>query len=401
MIRSTKHRVLTSSPDYRGGSIVNLMASIICGRGGESDYPSLHLLPSAEIAEHTNLVLLVVDGLGYQYLIRHLPEGLLGRNLRGPVTSVFPPTTVAAITSFLTGDAPQQHALTGWHTYLRELGCVMTVLPGTPRYGGVTYRKAELDPVRLFGHVPLADRIRTRSIFVSPAHIAHSDFNLAHLGRAELLTFQTLSGMFRQAVRAIRSDLRPKYLYLYWPELDTIGHEQGMESAAARAHLRQIELALTDFLAAMAHTDTLLLVTADHGQIDTTESDLVDLADHPELTRCLALPLCGEPRAAFCYVRPALVEQFELYCLEVLGDKLEMIQSRELIERELFGLGEPHPRLEERIGDYTLLMGGYRVVRDWLPWEKTHLQVGVHGGLSPAELQVPLCVFQANSGTPR
>jgi hypothetical protein len=401
MIPNTKYRVLTSFPDYRGGSIVNLMASIIRGRGGESDYPSLRLLPPEEIAEHTDLVLLVVDGLGYQHLMRHLPEGLLGRNLRGPLTSVFPPTTVAAITSFLTGDAPQQHALTGWHTYLRELGCVMTVLPGTPRYGGVSYRKADLDPVRLFGHVPLADRIRTRSIFVSPAHIAHSDFNLAHLGRAELLTFQTLSGMFRQAVRAIRSDPKPKYLYLYWPGLDTIGHEQGIESATARVQLRQIELALSDFLAATAHTDTLLLVTADHGQIDTTGADRIDLADHPDLGRCLALPLCGEPRTAFCYVRPALVEELERYCLEVLGDKLDLIRSRELIERGLFGLGEPHPRLEERIGDYTLLMRGNRVIRDWLPREKPHLQVGVHGGLSPAELQVPLCVFQANSGTPR
>jgi len=383
------------SPDYQGGSIVNLMASVIRGRGGDSHYPSLRLLPPDEIARHTNVVLLVVDGLGFEYLTRQLPRGALGRSLRGGITSVFPPTTAAAITSFLTGDAPQQHALTGWHTYLRELGCVMTILPGNPRYGGVGYRKAGLDPVKLFGHVPLSERIQTRSIVVSPAHIAHSDFNLTHLGNAELRTFQTLPEMFRQAVRAIRSDTGPKYLYLYWPKLDSIGHAEGMGSQAALAHLRAIELALTDFLVGAAHTDTLLLVTADHGQIDTAESDRIDLANHPELARCLALPLCGEPRAAFCYVRPGRVQQFERYCRDLLSDKLDLVRSQELIDQGMFGPGDPDPRLEERIGDYTLLMRDNNIVREWLPSEKHYMQIGVHGGLSTTELKVPLCVFHA------
>lgn len=383
------------SPDYQGGSIVNLMASIIRGRGGESDYPSLRLLPPDEVADHTNVVLLVVDGLGFEYLTQRLHAGTLGRSLRGAITSVFPPTTATAITSFLTGDAPQQHGLTGWHTYLRELGCVMTVLPGNPRYGGVGYRQAKLDPVKLFGHLPLSERIRTRSIVVSPTHIAHSDFHLAHLGRSELRTFETLPEMFRQAVQAVRSDSRPKYLHLYWPKLDSIGHEKGMGSETALAHLREIELALTDFLVGLARTDTLLLVTADHGQIDTVEADWIGLADHPELSRCLALPLCGEPRAAFCYVRPGRVEQFERYCREVLGDKLDLVPSEDLVARGLFGLGDPHPRLEERIGDYTLLMRDNNVIREWLPGEKHYTQIGVHGGLSATELKVPLCVFHA------
>jgi hypothetical protein len=381
------------APDYQGGSIVNLMASIVRGRGGESDYTSLGLLPPEEIAEHTNVALLVVDGLGFEYLIHRLPRGTLARNLRGAVTSVFPPTTATAITSFLTSDAPQQHAITGWHTYMRELGCVMKVLPGNPRYGGVGYRKSGLEPEKVLGHVPLSKRIRTRSVVVSPAYIAHSDFNMSHLGSAELRTFESLSEMFRQTTQAIRASREPKYLYLYWPKLDSIGHEKGMKSEYTLAHLREIELALTDFLVAAGRTDTLLLVTADHGQIDTEEANRIDLSDHPELARCLSLPLCGEPRAAFCYIRPGRVEFFERYCREVLADKLDLVQSHELVEKSMFGTGEPSPHLDERIGDYTLLLRDNNVIRDWLPFEKRYKQVGVHGGLSAAELEVPLCVF--------
>lgn len=381
-------------PDYQGASIVNLMSSIIRARGGRSGYPHLRLLPPEEIAGFTNIVLLVVDGLGADWLARRAPGGALQRHRRGTITSVFPSTTTSAVTTFLTGEAPQQHALTGWHTYLRELGCVMTVLPGNPRYGGVGYRRAGIDPVRLFGHVSVFDRIPGRSIMVSPESIALSDFNLAHLGGADILPFKTLSGMMRETVRALRSSREPKYLYLYWPKLDAIGHEKGIEGTAAAAHLREIELALADFLVAAERTDSLLLVTADHGQIDTVESDRIDLADHPGLAECLALPLCGEPRAAFCYVRPDRVGDFEHYCREVLGDKLELWRSREMLERGLFGLGRPHPRLTDRIGDYVLLMRGNQVIRDWLPGEQRYVQIGVHGGLSSTELTVPLCVFR-------
>lgn len=384
------------SPDFRGGGIVNLLSSIIQARGGQSLslYPDLNALPPAEIAAATNIVLLVIDGLGDRWLTSKAPDGVLSRYRRGAMTSVFPATTAAAITTFLTGDAPLQHGLTGWHTWLGELGCVMTVLPGTPRFGGVPYRRAGVDPVKLFGHRSVFDRIATRGIAVSPSHIATSDFNLAHSGRGEVLPFVGLRQMFQRAARALREDRQPKYLYLYWPGLDSIGHEKGIDSAAAQTHLRTIELALTDFLVLAAGTDTLLLVTGDHGQIDTTPDDCIDLADHPRLADCLALPLCGEPRAAFCYVRARCAETFESYCRQELGDRVDLIPSQELMHEELFGFGEPHPRFIERIGDYCILPKGNRLIRQWLPLEKRYGQVGVHGGLTEDELMVPLCLMR-------
>ena len=63
------------------------------------------------------------------------------------------------------------------------------------------------------------------------------------------------------------------------------------------------------------------------------------------------------------------------------------------MDQGLFGHGEPASALEERIGDFTLLMRGSWVLRDRLPSEKAYTQIGVHGGLSATELQVPLCVI--------
>ncbi len=378
-------------PDYGGGSIVNLMASLIRSQGGKADYPNLRLLPPEEIQGHTNVMLLVIDGLGADWLTERSPAGILNRHRLGNITSVFPTTTASAITTFLTGDAPQQHGITGWFTYFRELGCVMSVLPGHPRYGGIGYRQAGVDLAALLGHRCLANRIRNPVFFVTPANIAHSDYNLAHLGSAQVRPFEDLRDMFRQAGRVLRADPHPKYLYLYWPGLDSRGHDAGMDSPLTARHLEAIEQALTDFMVASAGTDTLVLVTADHGLIDTRPADRIELTDHPELAACLSLPLCGEPRAAFCYLRPHHIQTFEDYCQQVLGAHALVRPSQELILQGLFGEGEPHPRLQERVGDYSLLFTGRGVIREQLPSEKNKAQIGVHGGLSATELFVPLC----------
>jgi hypothetical protein len=385
----------THTPDYQGGRIVNLIASIMAARGGDSAYPPLRLLPPAEIVGVTNLILLVIDGLGADYLARHSPQGLLSRHLRGAITSVFPSTTAAAIPSFLTGEAPQQHGLTGWFTWLRELGCVMTVLPGHPRYGGGDYRQAGIDPARFYGLTPVFQRLRTPSVVVAPAYIASSDFNRALSAGASVIPFDGLAAMFRATAAALRRTAEPRYFYLYWPQLDTLGHQHGIESPVALRHLAEIEQALTDFLVQTAGTDTLVLVTADHGQVDTSPAERIDLADHPTLTRVLALPLCGEPRAAFCYLRPGQVETFTDYCQTRLAGRVQVVPSQALIDGGLFGLGSPNPRLSERVGDLTLLMQGNNVINERLPGEPPHVQVGAHGGLSRTEMLVPFSLLRA------
>jgi hypothetical protein len=378
-------------PDYHGGSIVNLMSSLIAGRGGEgADYPSLRDLGADEVASHRNVVLLIVDGLGHDYLLRHRPNGVLVRHLRSRMTSVFPSTTATAVTTYLTGQAPQQHGLTGWHMYLRELGSVLAVLPGRPRYGGATYGEAGLHVRGLFGHVPVFDRMRTTSHVVSPAHIAHSDFNLAHLGRGRLHSYRDLDSLVSTVIATVHEDEEPKFVYAYWPELDGLGHLQGIESNAAIGHLAEIDLAFGRLLERLEGSNTLVLVSADHGQVDTEPSERITLDDHPALREMLWLPLCGEPRVAYCYLKPGTTEAFERYVQNELGYAMDAFRSEELIERGLFGLGRPHPRLRERIGDYTLVLKGNHVIRDRLAGERPFDQIGVHGGVSAAEMFVPL-----------
>jgi hypothetical protein len=385
----------TLLPDYLGGSIVNLMASLITALGGEELlYPPLRLLPPARLAQSRNVVLLVIDGLGHEHLTR-ADAGVLRRGLLGPVTSVFPSTTATAITTFLTGSGPQQHALPGWHTYFKELGSVVAVLPFRARHGGPPLGDTGIDAGALFGHVPVFNRIRAQSFVVAPERIVHSDYNTAHTGPATRKAYNTLREMFATTAHIVRDSRERTYVYAYWPELDRLAHEHGIGSREAAAHLTELDKEFGHFLERIQGSDSTVIVTADHGFVDADPDHAVELDAHPKLAESLLLPLCGERRAAYCYVHPDRRAQFEDYVQSVLAAEVELIPSAKLIERGYFGLGPAHPRLHERIGDYTLVMRGRATIKDWLMGERRYSQVGVHGGVSAAEMRVPLVVADA------
>lgn len=380
-------------PDYTGGSIVNLMTSLrsACGGHPSSDYPGLPELDPAEIAGHRNVLLMVIDGMGDGFLKRVAPAGAMHSRRLRRLTSVFPSTTAAAITTFLTGEAPQQHGLTGWFMYLRELAGVFAVLPARPRCGGPTFSRSGIDPRLVFDSRPVFAGMGRRSIVVTPRRIAHSDYNLSHLGPADLRTYDSLDEFFLTVAMAIREqDDRPKFIYAYWPELDALAHETGIGSIECASHLAQIDERFACFCRRLAGSDTWVAVTADHGMLDSDDAHSIDLADHPHLADTLLLPLCGERRAAYCYVKQGRSTEFEAYVRAELGHCARLVTREQLLGEAYFGGGSPHPRLGERIGDYALLMTENYVVKDWLPGESRYHHIGFHGGLSPAEMYVPL-----------
>ena len=378
-------------PDYGGGSIVNLMSSILQAfEAGDQLYAPLRSLPP-EALTNRNIVLLVIDGLGHDNLIKHCRDGALVRHLKDRITSVFPATTATAVTTFLTGTAPQQHGVTGWFTYFREVEAVLAVLPYQPRHGS---RAPKIPARMLLDHTPVFDRLKARSHVVAPNRIVHSEFNAAHNGKAEPHGFASLGRMVETIARIVRTPGERNYLHAYWPELDRLAHEHGISSREALTHLAELDRAFASLLAEIRGTSTTVIVTADHGFIDARADQAVDLETHPQLASMLSLPLCGERRAAYCYVRASERERFVEYVAAHLEEYAHLKDSQYLIEAGYFGLGPAHARLQERIGDYTLIMKDRSVIKDWLPGEPRYVQIGVHGGMCPQEMYVPLIVAE-------
>lgn len=382
------------TPDYDGGSIVNLMTSVGQAFRAPSRYLPLKLLGPDELAQPRNVVLLVIDGLGASYLER-FENSFLRHHQRGRITTVFPSTTATAITTFVSGLAPAQHAIVGWFTFVKELGSVAAILPFKPRHGGPAYSRMGVDPRIVFDWEPFFDQLQARTYLVTRHDLVDSAYTVATGGSVKRCAYESLEGCFECLKHVLQQPGGDRqYVYAYWPAFDAIAHQFGINSAAARDHFLELDERIARFAEEVQGSDSLLIVCADHGLVDTSERNTIWLDRHCELGEALTLPLTGEPRAAYCYVRAAKRDAFTQYVQENLSHACFCIDSEEVVKtRGWFGPGTPHSALMHRIGDYTLVMRSVYTIKDRLPAEKPFHPVGVHGGMSADEMYVPLVVL--------
>ena len=383
-------------PDYRGGGIVNLMSSIVAAAGGDAQpYPRLAVLDDAFLTQARHIVLLVIDGLGYDYLASAGAGSCLHSHLQAKLTSVFPSTTASAATCLLSAQPAQQSGLSGWHMYYRELGAIAAVLPLQPRHGGAGFVSAGIAVQSLLSGQVLFDHLDRPCHVVAPANIVDSDFNRYYAGTARRTAYTTLDTCFAAVTDYIRTQPGRSYTHAYYPVIDAASHAFGCRSDAVAQRFARLDQRFAAFVKSLAGSDTAIVVTADHGFIDSPPEHLIEMAQHPELAQMLTLPLCGERRVAYCYVHPHRQTEFESYVTSEFAGRARLLRSDEMLAQGWFGLGAAHPRLHQRIGDYTLLLQDDWTIKDWVEGEPRHANLGVHGGTSAAEMFVPLIVALA------
>ena len=379
-------------PNYQNGSIVNLMSSIKKALGGKSEYKPLKNFNIDDISDK-NIVLIVIDGLGYDYLMKYGKDSFLHKNLKGKITSVFPATTAAAMTAFSTGLAPQQHALTGWFVYLKEIGAISAILPFTLRAGDLKLWKGKIKFKDIYNEKSFFEHLKVNLISIKHKAYIDSEYSRLVDKGAKRYPFSSFNGFFKQINKALNSNNAKKYILAYWAKLDSLCHEKGTDSKEALKHFKEIDRKIRYLAESLKNKKTAIIISADHGLIDTKEKNkIIELKNHPRFVETLAMPLSGEPRVVYCYVRPQKNEQFENYVKTKFKKACKMHKSEDLVKNNYFGLFEPNKKLKERIGDYVLIMKDDYIMKDLVLGEKQNIFIGNHGGTSKEEMYVPLIV---------
>ena len=385
------HDLTVTRPDYRGGSIVNLMASLGAALGAPSDlYEPLAILPAERLAAARRIALVVIDGLGAELLAHLAPRGALAAHAHGRMTSVYPPTTASAVTTLMSGLAPQQHGLTGWFMHFRKLGAVTAVLPFVPRYGRKPLAASGIEPGDLIDAPSFAARISQPAAMLLPDDLAESGFSRLLGAGARRDGYRDLDDFAVRLSAFVGGRDEARYLYAYWPELDRLAHLHGPSGIAVATHFAALEARLAPIMAQAAAHGTLVIVTADHGFIDSGPDERIETSDHPTLAAMLSLPLCGEPRTAYAYVQGSALAAFEAYVGDMLGDAVSLYRAADFIAEGWFGHGPAHPELAARMGDYVLCLRERLTLRDGVVGERPFNLRGQHGGTSAAEQYVPL-----------
>jgi predicted AlkP superfamily pyrophosphatase or phosphodiesterase len=378
-----------NKPNYKNGSIINLMSSIKKTLGGNHPYNPLSNFEIDKFKDK-NIILIVADGLGYEFLTKRQPKSFLNQHMHSKLTSVFPATTACAMTALSIGLPPQQHGLTGWYTYLKEIGSITTVLPFTTRKG-FNLKNLDINYEDIFNPESFFEDIGATSIVIKHEDYLHSEFSKVTDKNAISLGYTDFKSFFQRIKEGVEIDKNRKYIWAYWPLIDSLSHEFASDSREVQEHFEEFDKEIEKLSLFLKDKNTVILLTADHGLIDTKEEEKkILLENHPELVDTLTLPLSGEPRVAYCYVRPNRVEDFKNYVNTVLKNVCALYPSEELIKENYFGLYKPHPKLKDRVGDYTLIMKDNYIMKDLVLGEERRIFIGNHGGLSDEEFFVPL-----------
>lgn len=375
-------------PDYGGDGLFALARGLRNWLEGQQAVP-----PFVADGASGVTVLVVIDGLGDALLrgVADASSSALLAHRRGRLTSVFPSTTASAVTCLLTGLAPAEHGLTGWHIHDRRFGGVIAPLP-LQRRGGSALRSPFLLQ-RLFPYASMHAGARRPAVMVSPQEIAFSLFSRRHARGARIRPYQGLEQLgsaIEEEVRGLRET--GGLVHAYYASFDAICHHFGCHSDKARTRFAAVDDFFARLLDRLAGSGADVLLTADHGFIDAPDEKRIRLERHPAFQSMLAAPLFGERRSTFCLARPGAEVELTAYAHEHFAGKAVLQPSERLVRAGLFGPGRMHRRLAERVGSHTLLMEPGWTMSDKLAGEMPPTMIGVHGGLSADEMWVPLVV---------
>lgn len=388
---------LPSLPDY-DHCLVNLASSVLKHFGAEYSAPTLSLADTYLAKDHKNVVVLLLDAMGVSILQKHLSEnGFFRSHLAGSYSSVFPPTTVAATTSVLSGKYPDEHAWLGWDCYFPELGKNVTVYTnsdqlieaGSPFSIEKEARPGDYDCPAVEERRPAAD-FHVGFTYTPYENIVSKIINAG--GNAYFSSPyaepnpQDLDAILKRVTDLCREPEK-KFIYAYWNEPDSTMHRTGTVSKETHEIVTALEKRVEEFAEGLS--DTLLFITADHGHMDSKN---LCILDYPEIVKCLVRMPGIEPRALNLFIKDEYKDEFPALFEKTFGDKFRLVPKDEVIERKLFGLGTEHPKFRDKLGDFLAI-----AVSDTSLFN-THVEAklmpGGHAGLTKEELEIPLIAIE-------
>ncbi len=363
-------------PNYEN-SILGIPNSILAHYGAKAHHSTLPVLDEKLRHNYKNIVLLAMDGMGIDVLNAHAPNSFLAKNCVTQLSSVYPCTTVSALTTFETGLTPIEHGWLGWAHYFSEIGKSVELY--TNKESGTEQSVSEnsiawgaLGYKNLLAQINEVDS-SVECCRVSPFGEYWCDTNEAICNHIETLC---------------KKDGR-RYIYAYHFQPDKDMHRSGCYSERTKANIVLFNMQIEQL--AQNLIDTLLIVTADHGLCDTK---LLLIEDYPEIMKCLYAPPTREPRSISFFVKDEYKVDFPLLWKKYFEKSFIFMTGDEAFESAYFGTGIPHTRAREFFGDFVAIATGDISV--WFRDTQGNIAdyKALHAGLCQDEMVVPLILIE-------
>ncbi len=362
-------------PDY-DHSILSIASSVLKYFGvKDCQHKTLHEFDNLLNKNYKNVIVMLFDGLGSSVLKKHLSEDdFLRRHHLTDISSVYPSTTVAATTSIQSGYSPLETGWIGWDLYFDEIGENVTVFKNTLQRNGELAADYNV-PLKYISYKNICDRIkevrgRNTAYMVSVFSKYHS---------------KSVNDICKTVCR-LSKRWKQKYIYTYWWQPDNLMHIYGVNSEEVKQEIKMINNEIENLCKKLKNS--LVIITADHGQIDCVNEYL---EDYPILTDMLKVPPSVEPRAVNFFVKDGKTEAFKIEFNKIFGDSFKLMTKEEVFANNLLGHGKAHIKTKDFIGDYLAVATSNVIINT----ERSDFEaIGCHAGLTKEEMTVPFIAIE-------
>ncbi|MBK7450338.1 MAG: alkaline phosphatase family protein [Anaerolineales bacterium] len=356
------------------------------------------------------VVLFFVDAFGWRFFERFQEAPFIKRIAKHgkveKITSQFPSTTAAHVTTMHTGLNVGQSGVHEWYYYEPLVDRVIAPLlfsyaaDGKGRDSlGNKIKPDALYPKGVF--YPALSAMGVESLNYGIRDYTPSSYSKVVMRGSEIISFKTLSEALINLGLRLEKQTKPTFVHLYFDKIDAIAHEYGPASPQTEAEIETFLLMMENYFDRVFGSGKriLFLMTADHGMCEVDPQTTTYLNTDREFAGVerfirsnkrghLIVP-AGSARDMFMYIKPDMLDEAQDFFLKRLEGKADVVKTETLIEAGYFGASVSE-RFTERAGNLILLP--YRYESVWW-YEKDRFEMkflGHHGGLTPQEMETVL-----------
>ena len=384
-------------PEYNGKNFINIINSIKHNFGINDGITLENKKIKKILLNKEKVVFILVDAFGWKFYKSVREDSkffkeIRKRGIEEKITSQFPSTTTAHVTSVITGKDVSTHGFFEWFTYDSKINEVFT--PFLFDYEG----KEEILPKdNLFKELK---ENGVSSTIITPSYINNSYYSRELFKDGKVKGYESVEEMFNILLQGIKKDKGKNFYYIYYPQIDSIGHEYGMSSYKAYFEINNFIKALDNFYNNVLDkgvNEGIFILSADHGQMEIKDriylNELIPNIEEYMLkdSKGRSIVPVGYNRDMFLYIK----KEFETYVYELLKEKFkdkgEIYLVKDLIDKGVFI--NPSETFLSRMGNIVIIpYDGYGVW--WFEKGKYEISLkGSHGGLTKDEMEIPLLIY--------
>jgi predicted AlkP superfamily pyrophosphatase or phosphodiesterase len=377
--------------------------------GGYAGIPN-RIKAAFESKNYDAVVLFLVDGFGWRFYERFEDAAFIQRIAKHgkieKLTSQFPSTTAAHVTTIHTGLPVGESGVYEWIYYEPEVDAV--IAPLLFSYAGTgdrdTLKPSGVQANSLYPRGTFYPQLKKMG--VDPFVFGIRDYTPSTYSRvvmtgAEQVAFKTLSEALVNLKLLLEKQTKPTCVHLYFDRFDALAHEYGPSAPQTEAEAETFLLMMEYYFERVfqGKKRILFLMTADHGQVDVDPKTTIYLNRDPRFSGVerfiktsqqnkLIVP-AGSARDMFLYIKEDMLEEAQAFLAPKLEGKADIVTTQKLIEEGYFG-EKVSPDFRKRVGNLVILPYANESVW-WYEKDKFEMKFrGHHGGLTPQEMETVL-----------